>query len=400
MRTRIPWCILIAILFSMAAPVFAQPEERTAVFVEIQGNVTVAEATPPSRGGPRLAAVHRAQHLQAAKAGDKVHLPRGAAVGLVCSNDRWIEITGPREQRLTERLCLVGKALPPGTYRRLAPAAGRMRSLGLAQILAGETRGLEDEDFAVPVLVSPRHTAVLDGRPTFRWTPISGAVEYEIEITGRVQFRFRLKAKQASCGERWGDTVVCSLPYPGQEQELPPGEVSFLSVGARRDLAGTWRKESKPSRVQRLPAMRAAEVQAELGRLRGLPLDHAAREILAADLYARKGLLADAIAAYQRTMALRDAAALQVTLADAYLRTGLLRMAARGYQNARDGSSDRAVQAGAELGLGEVERARRNGEAALAHFRRARDLYAELALDEERAVAEHVIKKLEETRPE
>ncbi len=400
MSARPARCLLsVALASVLAGPASARPEALTAVLVEVQGDVTIAEAAPPARSGPGLALVRRARYLQALKAGDEVHLPPGAQAGLVCSTDRWIALAGGRDQLLTPQLCRAGRPLPPGTYRRLAPAAGRLCHLGLAAILEGETRRPEDDDFAVPVLVSPRQTAVLDGRPAIRWRPIPETVEYEIELTGRNPFKLRLDAAQVPCDERWGDLVVCALAYPGPEKELPAGEVSFLSVGARRELLGALRKENKPSRVRRLPTAKAAGVRAELARLGELPLDSASRELLAADLYVRQGLLGEAITAYQRALALRDAPEVRVTLADTYLEVGLLRLAARGYQQARDESSDGAVEAGAELGLGRVEQVRRNRNTALAHFRQARDRYAALGLRAEQARVEKAIRDLERGGP-
>lgn len=390
-------CLLsVAIAGALCAPTGARSEVLIAVLVEVEGDVSIAEAAPPGRGEPGLAPVRRARYLQALKMGDEVHLPLGAQAGLVCSTDRWIALAGGRDQPLTQQLCRAGRPLPPGTYRRLAPAAGRLRYPGLAAVLEGETRRPEDDDFAIPLLVSPRQTAVLDGRPEIRWRPIPEAVEYEIELTGRNPFQLRLDAAQVPCNERWGDLVLCALPYPGREKELPAEEVSFLSVGARSEFLGVLRKESKPNRVRRLPTAQAAGVRAELARLEELPLGSASRELLAADLYVRQGLMGEAIAAYQRSLALRDAPEVRVTLADLYLMVGLLRLAAHGYQRARDESSDGAVAAGAELGLGRVEQIRCNRSAALAHFWQARDRYVALGLQEERARVEKAIRKLEQ----
>jgi len=388
--------LCFAIAGALEAPAGARPEPLTAVLVEVQGDVTIAEPAPRIQGGPGLELVRRARALQALKMGDEVHLPPGSQAGLVCSTDRWIALAGGRDQLLTAQLCRAGRPLPPGTYRRLAPTVGRLCHLGLAAILEGNTRRPEDDDFAIPLLVSPRRTAVLDGRPAIRWRPIPEAVEYEIELTGRYPFQLRLDAAQIPCDERWGDLVVCVLPYPGREKELPAGEVSFLSVGARSELLGVLRKESKPNRVRRLPTAQAAGVRAELARLEELPLGSASRELLAADLYVRQGLMGEAIAAYQRSLALRDAPEVRVTLADVYLMVGLLRLAAHGYQRARDESSDGAVAAGAELGLGRVEQIRCNRSAALAHFRQARDRYVALGLQAERARVEKAVRKLEQ----
>lgn len=43
-----------------------------------------------------------------------------------------------------------------------------------------QTQGGPDED--VFLLISPRHSVVLSGRPTFEWTPLKGAAKYEVRV--------------------------------------------------------------------------------------------------------------------------------------------------------------------------------------------------------------------------
>jgi hypothetical protein len=380
----------------MAAPVL--PEDLTAVLTQFQGNVTITEAAVPRRGRAAFPLPRPARFLQIVGGGDALHLPTGAGAGFVCSTDRWVELPGGRNQPLTQALCRAGKPLPPGTYRRLAPAAGRMVSLKSALVLEGETRGTEDEDFGVPILLSPRRTAVLDPRPAILWTQVPDATEYEIEIMGSARFRLPLDAAEVACGGHEGEVAVCSLPYPSQAPDLPAGSISFLRIGARRGLATPLRTETEPSRIQRLSTEKAGEVRARLESLRSLPLDEAARQLLEADLYAREGLFADALVAYQKTLTLRDAAEIRVTLGDAYLQVGLLRLAARTYQDVLDKAPGPAVQAAAEMGLGKIEHARRNLERAACHFRKARDLYLSLKLKEEAAAAERKAREEEKKR--
>ncbi|HSS47800.1 MAG TPA: hypothetical protein VLX28_02530 [Thermoanaerobaculia bacterium] len=199
----------------------ATPEELTVVLTQVQGNVTIAEATVPSGTRAVPPEPRRAQFLQIVRYGDTVHLPVGAGVGFVCSTDRWVEVNESKYQRVTEDLCRSGKPLPPGTYRKLAPGAGRLRSLKNALVLEGDTRGVGDEDFGVPILLSPRNTAILEGRPTLVWIPVSEATDYEIELTGPTPFRLRLDASEVGCAATWGDVTVCTLPYPAKEPDLP-----------------------------------------------------------------------------------------------------------------------------------------------------------------------------------
>src|SRR5215203_509200 len=378
--------LAVALAFGVADP--AQSAELTAVLTQLQGNVTIAEAGPPRRGGAIFPVPRPARFLQVVGRGDRVNVRSGAGAGFVGSMDRWVELSGVKDQPLSESLCLAGKPLPPGTYRRLAPAAGKMISLKGVLVFEGETRGDEDEDFAIPLVLSPRRTAVLDPRPKILWTQVADATEYAIELSGPGRFLIRLDAGQVACGERWGDAVVCSMPYPDSAPDLPPGTLSFLSVGARRGLAAPLRAEARPNRIQRLSLDKAEEVRTRLESLRNLPLDDATRGLLEADLYAHEGLFADAILAYRKALSHGDAPEIRVTLGDAYLKIGLLRLAARTYQEVLDGTSGLAIQASAELGLGRIEHIRRSSERAACHFRKARDLYLSVGLKEEAAAAD------------
>ncbi len=385
MRGANPWKA-VAFMIALAAGGSSQRSELTAVFTQVQGNVMVAEATSPIRGQSEVPPRH-AQFLQVVKSGDRLTLSSGSGAVLLCSSDLRVELTGGNELRLTDELCRKGKRLTPGTYLRLAPAAGRMRSLAGALDLEGESRGGDEEDFAVPIVLSPRNTKIRDARPTLLWTQVSEATEYEIELNGPKTFRLSLDASEVVCTETWGDSKVCSLPYPTQAPDLPPGTLSFLSVRTRRGLASPLREEAKPSRIERLSPDKAEDIRIKLEQLEDLPLDEAARQLLEADLYARQGLYAEAIPAYRKVLVVRDIPEVRVTLGDVLLEVGLLRMAARTYQEALDGNPGTAVQAAAEFGLGRVEYTRMSFEHAECHFRKARELYASLGLKEEAAAA-------------
>ena len=387
----------VVLALALATEANLQGSELTAVFTQVQGNVMVAEATSPIRGQSEVPPRH-AQFLQVVKSGDRLNLPSGSGAVLLCSSDLLVELTGGNQLRLTDFLCRKGKPLAPGTYLRLAPAAGRMRSLAGALVLEGESRG-GDEDFAVPIVLSPRNTKLRDARPTILWTQVSEATEYEIELNGPRTFRLSLDASQVVCTETWGDSKACSLPYPTQAPDLPPGTLTFLSVRARLGLASPLREEGKPSRIERLSPGKVEDIRIKWERLEALPLDEAARQLLQADLYAREDLLADAIPAYRRVLAVRDIPEVRVTLGDALLKIGLLRMAARTYQEALDRNPGTAVQAAAELGLGRVEYTRMSFGHAACHFKKARELYAALGLKREAAAAKRGAREANGKRP-
>lgn len=368
--------------------------DLTAVLSRVQGNVTVQEEAPRRRSPDSRAPVRQARFLQIVRGGDGIHVPADAGAGLVCSNDRWIALPQGAESRLTADLCLRGKPLPPGTYKKLAPVGGRFRSIEGALVLERNTRAPEDELFGAPVLLSPRNTSLLEARPEIVWTPVKEAVEYEIAWVGSESFRLRLNASETPCdrsGDDWGEAKVCSLPWPDSVPDLPSGEIVFLSVAARYGLASPLRKEEEPIRIQRLTEERREEVRASLEPLKDLPLEAEMRQLLEAEVYAREGVFSEAIPAYRRALELREASEIRITLGDACFAVGLFRCAAKSYQRVTALGNEDATRAAAEFGLGRVEIVYFNFERARSHFNKSRDLYALLGMTNESAVASQAL---------
>ncbi|HSF41988.1 MAG TPA: hypothetical protein VLT87_19465, partial [Thermoanaerobaculia bacterium] len=127
---------LMAILLAGAV----RGADLTAVLSQVEGKVTVKEEAPRRRSPDSGASVRQARFLQVVRAGDEIRVPAGAGAGLVCSNDRWIALPQEMESRLTKDLCLQGKPLPPGTYKKLAPVGGRFQSVEGALVLERNTR--------------------------------------------------------------------------------------------------------------------------------------------------------------------------------------------------------------------------------------------------------------------
>jgi tetratricopeptide (TPR) repeat protein len=117
-----------------------------------------------------------------------------------------------------------------------------------------------------------------------------------------------------------------------------------------------------------------------LRQIATLPLDPASRLLLTAGANAQAGLIADAIAAYDEALRSEEIPEARVTLGDLYLANGLAKLANREYRQVLAGASDSAVQAAAELGLGQAACfGKRFGDARM-HFEHARQLYADLGL--------------------
>lgn len=370
----------------------------TAVFTVVEGNITVAERPAHRSSRP---VVRRARPLQVVRSREEIHVPAGARMVLVCSNDHGVFLSGIVDFVLTEEACRAGQQLQAGTFGSLAPKAGHLCHLGSALALARETRGEEEAGLGVPILLSPRNTAVLSSRPEIVWSQVSGATDYSIEILGGVNVSLSLRAIQASCepmSEKWGGRAVCSAAFPSSPSgaEIPPGGRVAVTVKARRGIASPLRWESEVLWIQRLPAGQEAKVRKRLADQAGLSVGETARHLLAAGIYAENKLYADAIAAYRDALAGGDLPEVRVTLGDVYFVIGLLSMADRSYREALSSSQDPAVRAGAELGLGRIEYARRSYERAIEHFHKARKLYKSLGLTDEAKAAKLGAKKARE----
>jgi hypothetical protein len=115
------------------------------------------------------------------------------AVGLAIGLARWspkptVELAdGVRTVRLGSHGELAGlEPLPEPQQRAVAAAlrSGRLDPPWEIAGLAGSTSVLRGEGAAPPgfALLSPLATAVLDGQPVFRWTPLPGGETYQVKV--------------------------------------------------------------------------------------------------------------------------------------------------------------------------------------------------------------------------
>ncbi len=253
------------------------------------------------------------------------------------------------------------------------------------------------------MLLSPRNTALLEGRPLLRWTRIATASDYVIELLGqRGAFVARLRAADVDCGhdaEGWGETDVCAAAYPAALPELAPGKSYFLSIGARESIASPLDKPTFGELVRRLPTEQAAAVAAAAEKVQALPLVAAAHWLILAGLFADYELLTDAVVAYRHVLDLEPTAEVRVSLGDAYLRTGLGFLAEHSYRAAGEASSEPAVAAAVAFGLGHSHVLAGRYAEAIEHFRHAGELYQRLGFEEEATVASQQAAKMERRLP-
>lgn len=360
--------------------------EAVAVFTFVTGDVTVDGAA--------------ATVLAPVGAGSQVRAAASGSATLVCANDRVIRLSEGDEIVVTGENCAAGLPLPVHSSSRVAalgePFGANADSIDLEE----DAREREADYGNIPVILSPRQTALLAGTPEIRWIEVPSSVEYLLSLSGPAAFDMvTLEAGATLCAEdpRFAFNRVCSAPWPG-EWSMQPGRSYFLTVSARQGLADPLRESAK-SKLTLLKADEAQKVEDEAAAITALGLDPLTGDLLLAGLYAERGLYAQAIPHYEAVLAAQPAAAVATALGDSYQAIDLQRYAFAAYQDALrllDAlGNDDAVRAAAEFGMGRVEYSRGNYPAAEPHFVAALDLFTATGAQ---AAAQAAQKALEETR--
>jgi hypothetical protein len=381
MPRRILTTMLCALVLGTAAAAVSRPAELTGVITQVTGAVRLT--------GSGVGAVPLASPWQVIRAGVRLDLPAGAAAGIACSSLRFVRLRGPVSWSLTQKRCAAGEELTPAAYAAVAPEAGRFMVVRGVLVLERDMRTDPDDDPLAPVILAPRNTTIRSPRPTVSWlrVPLPEAGEYEIVWSGRGAGipSIRLRKSEATCVTGADGLDLCTLPWPADRPDLPPGQIFFLTVAAREGIVDPWHS-SLESSVKTQELVAAGTLERRLHDLEALGLEGAALDVARAGLLAGEGLYAAAAEAYRRALATASTPALRVTLADVDLKMGLLRLSEPLYRAALD-EGDPAVRAGATFGLGRLQYTRGLYEAAAASFRQAQDLYASLGLRQQEEAA-------------
>jgi len=366
-----------------AAAAAGHPPELVGIVTQVTGAVQLA--------GPGVIGDPLASPWQVVRAGVTVRVPDGGAAGIVCSNNRFVRLRGPATWSLTVQTCEEGKELTPAEYALVAPQAGRFKVVDGLLVLEHQIRAGDQDDPLAPIVLSPRN-AVRSPRPTVLWSRVPSATEYRMELNGRaIHFDDLLKTGDVICTPSPDGIDICSLPWPVNRPDLPPGEILFLGIAARAGIAEPWHA-TDPVEVRTPTLADTRTLESRLDRLEGVGLEGAALEAARAGLLAQAGLYTDAAESYRRALAAAPSPELHVTLADVDLVSGLPTLAEPRYREALAGSSP-PVRAAAAFGLGRVEYARGRYREAALHFQQARELYEGLDLGEEEAAARRAANK-------
>ena len=377
---------LLTVLFLLgwgAASHAGQSTDLVGILTQITGAVQVIGLGAP---GDPLAGT-----WQVVRAGATIRVPTGGAAGVVCSSKRFVRLRGPAAWSVSEESCAAGQELTPAEYALVAPQAGRFKVIDGLLVLEHELRAVEGDDPLAPVVLSPRN-AIRSPRPTVSWLRVPAATEYRVALNGRgAHFDVLLNPADVACAASPGGLDICSLPWPMDRPDLPPGQIFFLGIAARDGIAEPWHR-TDPVEV-RTPTLAETQTwESRLRHLEGVGLEGPALEAARAGLLAEADLYADAAEAYRRVIRIAPLPEIRVTLGDLYLASGLLRFAEAHYRDAL-ADTPPAIQAAAAFGLGRIAYTRGRYQEGVHQFQRARALYAELKLRDEEAAARHAAEK-------
>jgi hypothetical protein len=220
---------------------------------------------------------------------------------------------------------------------------------------------------AIPIVISPRKTKLLDPHPVLRWSSVQDATAYTIGVRGS--------------GLSWTTmvTAAATVTYPQSAPALQPGATYKLTVSTaarssdEESAAGLGFTMLKPEEAQ---VVRDGET-----RIRSLRLSDAATRLLIASLYAGLGLTAEAIEQLESLFTSTKEPAVARLLGSLYLGQGLSRLAEDRYLQGLDlaqKANDIEGQAADSNALGMVYEALGNKDEAIRRAQQAIAWYQKL----------------------
>lgn len=365
--------------------------EGIAVITYVTDNVTLLDTGSAAKA------------FQVLKEGSRLQMAADAKVTVICFQERWFALDQPGEVDVTQQ-CATAAPLPANTAQLVKPDGGRIVLIEGSLALEEQARERESDYGNIPIILSPRNTSLLDLQPTITWVEVTGALEYQLSLSGLSSFDdVVLAAETVSCTEesRSAPSRVCSTAWPAV-WTLEPEQRYFLTVSARTGIASPLR-ESEVSALRTLTDREAAITQSAVADIQRANLTTETQGMLLATLYAEQGLYAQAITMYEQVLTSQPTPAVYVTLGDLYRTIDLHRYAFNAYRQAIDlldqAGDDLAVRAAAEFGMAQVEYSRGNFQEAEPHYRKAVELYEQVGLEAEMKAAQAGLAESSERLP-
>ena len=299
--------LLVAVSILWATAAAAEP---IAFVVAMKGAVSVTGA----KGG----AAAKATLGRPLERGDKVQVGAGGSASLFFSDGNVIELDGGSSMTVGGRLAsLDPKHVGPGSevsaqvFTRVSKfITSKNQQSGLVALSA--MRG--GSDAPAPLILAPRRSSTLSGRPDFAWRAVAGATRYRVTVT-------------TDEGEAWSHEVPdTSLAYPADAKELAAGGDYVWSVVALSDIKPPHQEESS---FHVLTAGEASQVRDHLGSIQHAAGDStSAGRYLAGSYLVGRGLYDEAARQFEALVRLDpDAAGPHEALANVYRTVGLTDLA-------------------------------------------------------------------------
>ncbi|MBD1847595.1 hypothetical protein H6F89_30185 [Cyanobacteria bacterium FACHB-63] len=265
---------------------------------------------------------------------------------------------------------------------------------------------------AIPYLISPRHTLLLNASPLLRWNAVAGASQYTVEVrslSGTVwktqtrETQVSYAGKPLTPGTTYSLLVTTNTKRSSQEDKMPGGELA-----TSLDF-----KILRPSEAAEVRAMAAKLLQSNakneaatlmLATYYGdyvLPSRAIAAYGLSQDNYQTYSLTAEAISILESQLQQgKQSATLYRTLGDLYWQSGLIRLAGNAYKKAItkvQSSEDLEEWTLAYYGLGKVYAVLKEPQQTLQCLSQARIGFIFLDNEEKAKELDRQIERLRET---
>ncbi|EKU96545.1 hypothetical protein Lepto7375DRAFT_0007 [Leptolyngbya sp. PCC 7375] len=231
--------------------------------------------------------------------------------------------------------------------------------------LQGTLRSPND---AIPYVISPRNTALINGCPTLHWNNVEGANNYTVGIRGG--------------GLEWqtetSDTQIGKDDYPCNEI-LQPG-IRYLVIVETDTGESSETEQGVSIRFNILDEEQVSTLSTRITQLVQHNLSPDLEQLARAHLYQDNNLNTEAIELLERLVQQGSQfTATYLLLGDLYLQVGLIPFARQPYLKGLElaqQSDDWAGQATLQAGLGEVEYSMGNNSEARRWLTNAKESYA------------------------
>lgn len=291
--------------------------------------------------------------------GDLLKLNRGIRAIVFCyqNSQSW---------RVPEGISGAGNGCPPTSQAIFTPSGP-----------IGPTRS---SNYPIPHIISPRRTAILNDKPTFRWYAVEGATSYIVRVSGT--------------GVNWEQEVSTNqIVYLG-DRPLQPGGIYSISVKANNSpvVAKEVFSLLKLEEVQ--------QVLAEIETVNRQDLPDEGKTLILVDIYLKNKLIAEATDKLEDLVKRgSQTAAVYYTLGELYGQIGLIDLATNRYLQAIElgkTANDIEAQAQAKTRLAAVYNAMGDFKAAINWLTQAKIEYETLGYQQQVNEIEQQLQKLKD----